>query len=222
MGLDISVCKIIKEKNKNYYFRLIDDEGNYQNKFPAWTKQYENTITENWYDWKKYKEQTGIDINECSWHGESYGPDGCFMQLWPNSAGKYPEPEDFKIGKDENGDIYDWDKYEAALAEHQIKVDLEKVPTYKKKIKVLYYKEIGYQRKGLNSKFYSDYDNGDIGYFVWTKSELLRYKRDYCDNKYEYIYPNGDPSGHYIYEKRDFQRNIIDKFEKHCCVTFDW
>lgn len=221
MGLDITVCKIVKEKKKDY-FRLIDDDGNYKNNFPAWTKKFEDEVVEDWYDWDKYKKETGIDINECQWEGESYGKEGSFMDLWPKSAGEYPKVEDFKIGKDENGDIYDWDKYDATIAEHLIKIDLDKVPLYKKKIKVLYYEEVGYQRKGLNSKFYKDYDEGKIGYFVWTKAELLRYKRDYCSNKYEYIYPSGKRSGEYVYEKRSFQRNIIDNFGKHCCVTFDW
>ena len=104
-----------------------------------------------------------------------------------------------------------------------IKIDLKKVPTYEKKIKVLYYDEVGYQRKGLNAKFYDDYENGKIGYFVWTKAELERYKQEYCDEPHEYIYPNGTKSGDMVYPKENFQRNIINNFtEGEDCVIFDW
>lgn len=67
-----------------------------------------------------------------------------------------------------------------------------------------------------------DIDN-KIGYFVWTKQELERYKKEYCDEPYEYIYPNGEKSGDIINEKEMFQHNIIDKFiEGECCVCFSW
>ena len=104
-----------------------------------------------------------------------------------------------------------------------IKIDLEKVPLKEKSIKVLPIEEVGYQRKGLNGKFYDDYEAGKIGYFVWTKAELERYKEEYCDEPYEYVYPNGEKSGDMIYPKLDFQRHIIDHFtEGEDCVTFDW
>jgi len=217
MGLDITVYKIVKEERENY-FRLIDENGDYENKFPAWTKKFENERVEHWYDWEKFKRETGIDVKNCRWLSESYTEEGCFMDLWPNEAGKLPEYEDFKK---EDG-THDFDAFEKARSEHVIKVDLEKVPLYEKKVRVLYKEEVGYQRKGLNSLFYADYRAEKIGCFVWTKSELVRYKRDYCDNKKEYIYPSGKSSGSYLYPKRDFQRNIIDNFGKHCCVTFSW
>ena len=62
--------------------------------------------------------------------------------------------------------------------------------------------------KGCNGNFYADYDADKIGYFVWSKSELERYKEDYCDTEET---------------KEYFQHNIIDKFEEgKDCVTFDW
>lgn len=225
MGLDISVCKIVKPKKEEdlYYFSLIDDEGNYRNRFPEWTKQFESTVTEKWYDWKKFKEDTGIDINNCRWLGESYNENGSFMEVWPLEYGEYPIIENFKIGEDENGPKYDWDKYDEVRKEHTITIDLEKVPVYDKEIKVLYYIEVGYQRKGLNEKFYEDYENGKIGYFVWDKKELQRYKKEYCDKAHEYVYPSGEKSGKMIYPKLNFQRSIIDNFEQDkCVVTFDW
>lgn len=219
MGLDITVYKILKEKPKSNkkdfehnYFSLIDNDGNYLNNFPEWTKQYEHTVTEKWYDWDKYKEETGIDINQMDWHGESYGEDGCFMTVAPKDK-EYPEYHE--------GD--NWDEYQKKLDEVQIKIDLTKVPLKEKEIRVLYREEVGYQRKGLNSQFYQDYKDGKIGYFVWNLKELKRYKKDYCDKAYRYKYPNGQLADFMVYEKRDFQNNIINKFiEGECCVTFDW
>lgn len=72
---------------------------------------------------------------------------------------------------------------------------------------ILYYEEIGYQRKGLNDKFYEDYRNGKISYWVWTKAELERYLQ-------EYVEPD---------MKEHFQEYIINPFvEGFCGVSFDW
>jgi hypothetical protein len=216
MGLDVTVYRILKEpKDKNRYFRLIDDEGNYKNNFPEWTKPLEHTVTEDWYDWDKFKEQTGIDLEQCDWHGESYGEDGAFMKVSPKGV-ELPQWNGGEGWKD-------WDEFEEAENKIMIKIDLNKVPLYKKEIKVVYIDEIGYQRKGLNGKFYEDYQDGKIGYFVWSLDELKRYKDEYCDEPYEYQYPNGKMSGEMVYPKDDFQKNIIDTFvEGECCVTFDW
>lgn len=198
MGLDIYVQRIVKTPtDKDYYIRLIDDEGNYQNNFPEWTKEFEQSVTEHWYDWDKYKTQTGIDLNQYDWGGEEYSNRGSFMRIYP----KGEEPTD----------------------KNRIEIDLEKVPTYDKTIKVLYYDEVGYQRKGLNDKFYDDYRNGKIGYYVWSKAELERYKQDYCNEPYEYTYPNGEKSGNMCYPKEDFQKNILNKFiEGKDVVAFSW
>lgn len=200
MGLDISVCKIVKRKQNeptDRVFRLVDNNAEYQNPFPEWTKEFEVDYEQGYYDWDKLKEEQGININDYEYGGEEYGPKGCFMRFNPK------------------GEEYSKDK--------ELVLDIEKIPVKKKMIKVLPYEEVGYQRKGLNSKFYQDYDNDKIGYFVWTKAELERYKEEYCDEPYEYVYGNGEKSGEMIYPKEDFQRNIIDNFiEGECCVTFDW
>lgn len=198
MGLDISVLRIQKKsEGQDSYLSLVDDSGNYKNNFPGWTKAFEQDQTESWFDWQKYKVETGIDLDQCDWHGEEYSERGCFMTVSPKGV--------------------------ECTDETRIEIDLKKVPTYKKALKVLFYSEVGYQRKGLNGKFYEDYKAGKIGYFVWTKAELERYKQDYCDEPYEYIYPNGKKSGKMVYPKDDFQKNIIDEFvEGRDCVTFDW
>ena len=207
MGLDISVYKIKKSKtgkvNKDdEFFRLTDDNAEYCNPHPAWTKEFEVDYEQSYYDWDKFKEETGIDVNEYKWAGSCYDERGCFLYLNPKNM-------------DENDQDYE------GLG--KIKIDLEKVPEKKKNIKVLLRNEVGYQRKGLNGKFYEDYEAGKIGYFVWTKAELERYKDEYCDEPYEYIYPNGKKSGDMVYPKENFQKNIINKFtEGEDCVTFDW
>lgn len=187
MGLDISVNRLRKRKGESEdsaYFRMVDRETevNYDdNGFPSWTKEFESEKEDSFYEWDKFKEESGIDVMSLEWAGETYSKEGCFMHLI---------------------------KDKGTPNEEHIEVDLDKVPTINKKITVIYYDEVGYQRKGLNAKFYEDYRNGKIGYFVWKKDELLRYKEDYCDTNEE---------------KQDFQRNIIDKFiEERDCVTFDW
>ena len=217
MGLDISVNRICKKKDSknDNYFRLIDNDGNYKNEFPSWTKEFETSITESWYDWQKFEKESGIDLNNCEWLGETYDKNGSFLSVCQKGI-KMPEWN--------NGEGWkDFDEYLEARDKLIINIDLDKVPIYEKEIKVLYYEEVGYQRKGLNKLFYDDYENGKIGYFVWSKEELEKYKKDYCDEPYEYKYPNGEMSGKLVYPKDNFQRNIIDKFEEgKDCVTFSW
>ena len=214
MGLDICVRKIVKEKTDDY-MRLINDDGQYcNNEFPKWTREFEQEVVEDWYDWDKFKEESGIDINECDWHGEEYSERGCFMRV---------SPKGIELPKWDEKKYKDYEEFEAEENKIMITIDLEKVPTKKVAVKVLYYKEVGYQRKGLNSKFYNDYREEKIGYYVWTKDELNRYKEEYCDEPYEYTYPNGEKSGNIVNPKLNFQRNIIDSFtEGEDCVIFSW
>lgn len=80
-------------------------------------------------------------------------------------------------------------------------IHLGEVPIYTKQVPVICWEEVGYQRKGMNDKFYKEFEN----YWVWTKAELERYKNEYAE----------DPE--------EFQSNIIDNFvEEKDCVSFDW
>lgn len=214
MGLDISVYKLLKErpsdKKDPEYFRMIDDDGNYDRRgFPEWTKDYENVVTEEWYDWDKYKEQTGFDIDQWQTAMECYGPDG-YAEMYPASMVAPEYDEDHPEVSDKF-----WDEVEKV----KVKVYWRDLPKKTVEIKVIYRDEIGYQRKGLNDQFYKDYNDGKIGYFVWTKDELERYKKDYCGEDHVSEYDR-----HYICTpKRDFQEAIIDTFvEGECCVCFDW
>lgn len=181
MGLDISVYRLKQidetcRKNEDY-FTLNED-----NNFPDWTKPFITKELQEYYDWDKFKEESGIDVDALKWCGTKY--DG------------------------ENSEMYLRDE-----EDKEITIKLEKIPLRKQIDDVIGFEEVGYQRKGLNSKFYRDYEEGKIGYFVWTKSELERYKEEYCDEV--------DQDG--LNFKENFQKNIIDKFiEGKDCVTFDW
>lgn len=97
------------------------------------------------------------------------------------------------------------------LHETIFRVFEESIPTCTKRNTVVYWVEEGYQRKGLNAKFYQDYRDGKIGYFVYTLDELKRYKDEYCITEEDFDY------------KEHFQKQIIDKFkEGECVVSFDW
>ena len=53
MGLDICVRRLVdkpkNEESKHNYFRLVDDEGNYDNQgFPEWTKKFEHNKPLKW------------------------------------------------------------------------------------------------------------------------------------------------------------------------------
>ena len=62
-----------------------------------------------------------------------------------------------------------------------------------------------YSIKGLNDRRDKE---GKIGYYVWNKSDLERYKEDYCVD--EEI-------------KEHFQKWVIDHFiDGQCCATFSW
>ena len=179
MGLDITVhriCKYDKETVDSYFF--LDEK---KEKFPLWVYDFESEKECTYYDWDKYKEQTGIDVKKLYWQSEEYSDKGAFLYL------RYTRDP---------------------LSENIIKINLDEVPTYTKMDKIVGYNEVGYQRKGLNSKFYEDYRKGINKYFVFDKYTLERYKRDYCDTEEK---------------KADFQCNIIDVFQEgKDVVSFDW
>jgi hypothetical protein len=168
-------------------------------------KKYEHTITEQWYDWDSYKEQTGFDYDS-------------YVLLEQCGSKRTMYPNDIK-DPCEDATEDERDAWYNEVERKSIEIDLREVPKKSVDVRVIYRDEIGYQRKGLNHKFYQDYDDGKIGYFVWSKDELGRYKRDYCDEDHVSEYDR-----HYFCTpKQDFQESIIDTFvEGECCVCFDW
>jgi hypothetical protein len=215
MGLDICVYKILKEPiDKNKYFVLIDENGDYNNDgFPEWTKPLENTIQEERYDWDKYRDETGMDIDDYHLNlVKKDDKDGVYMEF-------YRQDDDLPKWKGGEG-WKDYEEYKAEYKKHIKRVYLAEIPSKRVDVRVLYKKEVGYQRKGLNKKFYEDYENGTIGYFVWTKAELERYMDEYCDDDYDYTYGN---ITEHREPKKEFKENIIDKFtEGEDCVIFSW
>ena len=176
MGLDITVYKLTKKRQEEY-FTLTNVH-----------QQYDEDV-KSFPEWTKSIENTK-DLEYYDWekYQKETGLDinSCdFLYKIYDDTGAYMGVED------SNG------------VEH--KINLDKVPIIIVPTKILYHKEIGYQRKGFNGKFYADYESGKIGYYVWTKEELERYKRDYAE------------------EPDKFQENIIDNFiEGECVVTFSW
>lgn len=198
MGLDISVYKLIKldseeKKESHEFLRMTDYDGNRINNFPEWTKDFETDYEQGYYDWIAYRDKTGIDVTKLYFRMESHEENGNFMFFSKNN-------------NDTTDD--DW-----------VQINLDDVPIVKKSIKIIGFEEIGYQRNGLNYKFYDDYTEGKIGYYVWSKKELERYKNEYCDEDHPSEYDR-----HYmVTPKADFQENIIDVFtEGENVVCFDW
>lgn len=217
MGLDIYVQRIAKKPTADAdHFTMVDDNLEYTDRgFPAWTKKFETKRKHTYYDWNKYKEESGIDLEHCKWESSAYTEKGNFMYVYPEDK-ELPEYEEGK----------DYDEIEKLRNEIIIKIDLDKVPTFDKEVVVIYYDDsIGYQRKGLNGKFYEDMRAGTFAPdgIVWTRAELEHVLNEYCDEPYEYVYPNGKKSGDIINPKENFKRNILDVFvEGKDCVLFSW
>lgn len=204
MGLDITVHRF-SDKKQERYFRMYDvntetneiipiDRG-----FPEWTKEYVKNRVVKLYDFVALKEKTGINLDD--YHVVMIGP--------------LNKTEKFKDNKDAYGYVLRHND-----TNEEIVLSFEEIPVFKKKVPVIYWEEVGYQRKGLNSKFYQDYEDGKIGYFVWTKAELERYLDEYCDEDTEI--EHGDTKYTATY-KDNFKVNIIDNFtEGTDVVSFSW
>lgn len=67
------------------------------------------------------------------------------------------------------------------------------------KVSVIYFKEVGYQRKGMNSKFCNDFENGK----AYLKIESVK-------NVYKYLHADHIHSLEEL--QQNFQINFIDNF----------
>lgn len=160
---------------------------------PEWTKEFKTEQQYTFYDWDAFKDETGINVYDFDFAMEEVNEDGHHSELINKTSGE------------------------------RITIDMDSVPTKEMPIQTIPIREIAWQRKGLNRQFYKDHENGNGQYLVWTKNELEQFLDIYCDEPYEYIYPNGEKSGITIDEKTDFKKNIIDKFtEGKDVVVFDW
>lgn len=204
MGLDITVHRFSDKKQEDYFHMYdVNTETNEiiptHEDFPEWTKKFVKNKVEKLYDFSAFKEKTGINLDD--YHVVMMGP--------------LEDTEKFKGNKEAYGYVLRHKDTDEDLV-----LSFEEIPVIKKKVPVIYWKEVGYQRKGLNSKFYKDYEDGKIGYFVWTKAELERYLDEYCDEDTEI--EHGDTKYTATY-KDNFRVNIIDKFNEGTdVVSFDW
>lgn len=191
MGLDISVYRLGHKsdfvKYDTFNITSLSDDGkslsNHKDIYPEWALSLSENIIEEYYDFEKYKELAGIDIlNDYEWcmTGPLYSNKDIFGHVFRNKETKT-----------------------------EIEVPSDDIPIKKVEVEVVYFdaNERGYMRKGLNSKFYDDYEAGICKYFVWDRIELLRILDEYVIEE----------------RKEEFKRNIIDNFEEgKDVVTFDW
>jgi hypothetical protein len=194
MGLDITVERFVtKPVDEDQCYKLweMNNSGGIELNnfdFPEWVLAKKSTRKFTVNDWAKYKEQTGHDVLN------DYG----MRMMGPVCKGETEDDEKYGYVLEANKD---------GIEPKELVICIDDVPQYETELPVVFYKEVGYQRKGLNSQFYQDYSDGKIGYYVWTKDELERYLKDYVEDDM----------------KDYFKKNIVDVFEdgKDVC-TFDW
>lgn len=160
---------------------------------PEWAEEFKTEQQDTFYDWDAFKNETGINVDDFDFVMEEVNKDGHHSELINKTSGE------------------------------RITIDMDSVPTKEMPIQTIPTRKIAYQRKGLNGQFYNDHENDNGIYLVWTKKELEQFLDMYCDEPYEYIYPNGEKSGITVDEKTNFKKNIIDKFtEGKDVVEFNW
>lgn len=160
---------------------------------PEWAEEFKTEQQDTFYDWDAFKDKTGINVDDFDFVMEEVNEDGYHSELINKTSGE------------------------------RITIDMDSVPTKEMPIQTIPIREIACQRKGLNRQFYKDHENDNGQYLVWTKKKLEQFLDMYCDEPYEYIYPNGEKSGITVDEKTNFKKNIIDKFtEGKDVVVFDW
>ena len=92
-------------------------------------------------------------------------------------------------------------------ANKTVQINMDDVPLKKVEYSAVGCVKFSYQSKGMIPTFYSDYNLGKIGYYCWTKQDLIRIKNDYCLKE----------------EDEYFQKYFIDRFvDGESVVTFDW
>lgn len=193
MGLDITVYRVKNEEKTKA--RKWDDYMHKTEKTPSWVPIFKKQIQ--YYDWDKFKEERGIDIDEYEFLNSEFSDKGDFLRVYPKSV-TLPEwdgKEDYKVFKARRDPLI-------------LEIDLNEVPLIPKYDDIFYVEEIGYQRGGLNRKFYEDSDNGDFESYIWEMKDLQYCKEHYCNTEED---------------KNNFQKNIIDNFtEGECLVSFSW
>lgn len=195
MGLDITVCRLRKAKDnfketEDHYFQLFDDEGN-----------YENHGLPSWT--KKFETTVQTQLFDWKTFGKQKHLDINALKF---TGMGYEGDKCIIRAKNDKGEKFIF--------------DTDEIPLMTKNVQILAFDEVGYQRRGMNSKFFEDMDAGKLNEFVWTLAELQRYKDIYCDDDSDEVHPL--TKKHFVRSpKTDFQKNIIDKFQEgKDCVVF--
>jgi hypothetical protein len=188
MGLDINCRRLSKTPTENVFY-LFDCNYNYTDcGLPKWIKEFEQDFPYDVDDLNEVKNKLGIDCDKYEITGSLYSIDKKLIE--------YGYPQYYSTDR-RNMKLYAvYEPKQGEIGDRKV-VDVNDIPQKTITVKGIYFEEVGYQRKGLNLKFYKDYENGIIGQFVTTLSELERYKKEYCTTQED---------------KDKFQRNIIDKF----------
>ena len=185
MGLDISTFKLSDVDDGDVktldYFTLTEKDKELFEK--AGMSEYVFKRTEEFIDIEKYLTTVavpGSNIDDWEWrmsYPSEYEDDRFFKFIYSPSQRRY--------------------EVRASLCD-----------TYTKELDVIYQgDDVGYQRKGMNVKFYQDFENGIANYFVVSKKELERYRDEYVDEAYI----------------EHFQEEIINPFiEGEMVAIFDW
>lgn len=246
MGLNISLCKIVKSdelaETEERYFSFIDDEETADlNRFIKYFgKDNVHVKSKSYYDMKA----AGITDEQYEWMGYCYNGNNSYVSLihkkhelyslykkieenprntftifaddaklilkykWKEYIEKntYIHHPDNIFAILDNNDRYTYYKLFYWLCDVMLVTKMFKdIPQFIRDTPIVYYKEVGYQRKGLNGAFFKNYTPDD--FFVFEKEKL------------EYIYDN------YVEEdcKEYFKEHILEPFitGEHV-VTFSW
>lgn len=199
MGLDIYKCKamIIPDDYDNFelrdlqpYINLTEEEKTIDKKiFEKFKKKLSKFITYKnieYYDFKKYFDDYGLDFDDYKWHGGI------------NNKEYFVHKDKFEyinnIYEDEDITTYDVMRLFKKITHFNsdfIVINLDKCPIYTIKSEIIYYKELQgfYQRKEVNSSFYekilkeSNNFNDEINYIVSNRDLKLikKYTNKNCD-----------------------------------------
>ena len=103
--MDISVFRLkkLQEQEDNSNFFTVENIKN----LPEWSKSFITKREQEYYDWNKFKEESGIDAVSLQWRGEEYSEKGCFLYL-KNKERERGKEQEKESGKGERKKEKDW------------------------------------------------------------------------------------------------------------------
>lgn len=249
MGFDIFVYRVEKHEDKNYKCKQGERVVNFNDKEleKVKTSPIGHLLSRRVMVYSDWNQLPVADERRYELVGVESGPDNNYdsiysfrdkqHELFPLTDKIWDIKEDTDITEDEwnllkkygfDGKFDDSGKqwkyeplYKFLLDTAYIHYKESEVPKITREEDVLYGIEVGYQSRGMNRAFFHDMREGKIGCYVFTKKELNRYKKDYCDAKEKETIGEKKQQTITTYPKARFQRNIIDHFtEGECFVIF--